>query len=471
MSIRIPSFTLLLLLLQQMVPAQSKLTLTKSQLYADFDSLTAIITRVSPHLPVKKDLWRYDARKTMQRLRNNIDTITSDFSYYLLLQSVISSAQDMHTSTWGSQNGWSAPLNEQYRKVRNSFKCSVGHTYQQGHYYTTDPFVINGDTIPACTEIIQFEGQPIHRYVKQHIWARDGYSWNKEQKQLYALGFYKNQATLFKDSITFTFRLENGARKTYAFAVREFTRYLPSPKVIDTTRMEFWAPQGVLYIRLTSMDPRFKPVLVAGIDQYRRQTDKIKKVIIDLRDNPGGNDHVWQDLYSDLINAPIVYPLQIVGYKPGAEEDSTPLIKKYHLKKMANEWDTLLPSQRSLHFKGPIYVLAENHYSSAGSALSVATGNAQDQLVAIGRPTGHFLGIGFSPLVFRLQHTGLQFRVAPSMEVTKARKLEDLMFDRVDITIPFDATYVKEKLAAGTTATSPAFMLQYDPFIKAAMAQ
>lgn len=39
---------------------------------ADFDSLTSTLKRVSPHIPLKKVLWKYDALKEMGKLRKQL---------------------------------------------------------------------------------------------------------------------------------------------------------------------------------------------------------------------------------------------------------------------------------------------------------------------------------------------------------------------------------------------------------------
>jgi hypothetical protein len=83
-------------------------TLSKAAMYADFDSLVATIKRISPHIPLKKDLWQYDALAQMTRLRIVIDTLKIDLTYFLLLEKTLNLAQDMHTSSMRQHSGWAA---------------------------------------------------------------------------------------------------------------------------------------------------------------------------------------------------------------------------------------------------------------------------------------------------------------------------------------------------------------------------
>jgi hypothetical protein len=468
-------FTLSLCVFFHIAVAQSEPTFSRQQMRSDFDTLVTVLKRVSPHIPVKKDLWHYDALKEMQLLRKQIDTISSDLSYFILLQSTINAAQDLHTSLWGEQSGWGKTQESLYRQVRNRFRLSLGNIYQDGKYLITDPFVVARDTITIGTEIVSVNGERVHAYLKERLWARDGAAFDMTRKQFFSPGFFKNTESIFQNSLTFGFKKPDGKVVTYNLPTDRFTQYLPSKSFDDTCRVEFWPKEKVLYIRLPRMDESFKPYLAKSITAYRERVNTISRIIIDIRGNGGGNDNVWQDLYADLIDRPISYTLQIDAY-PGVlantllrEPDRSPLLRHYGLHRVVDKTETIEPSPQSIRFKGKIIVLAERHYSSAGSMLAVANANPNDQLVGMGRKTGYFLGIGFAPQVFELPVTKLRYRVAPSLEVSRAVRAADLAQDKMEVMVPGDIAFYQHLFDEAGVRSQQDFLIRYDPFIRTAL--
>lgn len=479
-------FLLLLLWVSSSLAAQQRLSLTREQMYADFDTLVYTIKRVSPHLPVKKDLWQYDALQEMKKARKSIDTVSSDLSYFIVLQTALNLAQDMHTSLHSQENEWAQTQYNAYRKIRNGFKLSIGNKYINGEYTIIDPFVVQGDTIEIGAVVTHINGEKVDKYLKKHLGSTYGITYDLARRKFYYPGFFRNSETIFQEKINFTFQHKDGRSATHEMPTHEFTKYLPSTRYKDTTRVELWQEERLLYIRLTDMEPDYTAFILGQLSAMKSQMQGVNKIIIDIRDNPGGQDNAWTDLLAALIDQPLSWPLVIDDYKNSAmtkekieshgysnitiTPDNNPLLRKYHFNTILNTTETLEPSPTSLHFKGKIFLLAEDHYSSAGSAVSVACANPKDNLIALGRKTNYFLGIGFSPLVFTLPHSKMRYRIAPSIEVTNVAKLSDLMHDRMEIEVPEDLDYYQKKFEYKGQPTEKAFMLKHDPFIKAVLA-
>lgn len=472
---------IILLFASHTIYGQSKLTFSKQQMLNDFDTLVNTICKVSPHLHIKKDLWKYDAKKKMNQFRKNMDTITTDLSYYILLASTLNLAQDLHTSPIRQENQWAKNQYEILRSQRKKFKCSFGNIYANGKYWITDPFVINNDTITIGTQITHIDGEKIDDYVKKRLHSTDGISYDLIHKKFYYAGIYKNTETIFKDSISFVFE-NNGISKTYKVATNKFTKYLPSTKYSDTTRVEYWEPEKIVYIRLTDMEPAYKTLILEELSVIKNKKLPIQKIVIDIRGNGGGQDNVWQGIYAALIATPIKYDLKIDDYQNAVmtrekiesfgfenvtiEKEKNPLLKKYGFYTLLNTIEEIKPADNSLNFLGKIYLLAEDVYSSAGSAVSVASSNPNDNLISVGRKSGYFLGVGFSPQIFTLPNTKLKYRISPTIEVTKAKQLNDLMQDKIEIEIPISMDYYKNKFNYKGKPTDKDFLINYDPFFK-----
>jgi hypothetical protein len=463
---------------------QASTRLSKTQMYQDFDTLVATMYKVSPHLPVKQDLWHYDAKKHLSILRRNIDTISTDLSFYILLESALNLAQDLHTSLLRQESDWALKQYNELKKIRNSFKFSIGNIYNQGKYFISDPFLINGDTIAIGTQITHVNNEPIDNYLKKRLHTTDGIAYDLDKNKFYYCGLFKNTETLFQDSIKITLR-QSGSSKSYTVSTRKFTKYLPSTRYSDTTRVEYWEAEKIIYIRLTDMEPEFTPFINAKLAKIKTDQLSIDKIIIDIRGNGGGQDNVWQNLYAELIANPITYDLKIDDYNNAVlskekvesfgfenvkiEKEKSRLLKRYSFYTILNTKETIAPSPTSLMFKGKIFLLAEGHYSSAGSAVSVASSDPTDNLISVGRKTGYFLGVGFSPQAFVLPHSKLKYRIAPSIEVSNTHKLADLMQDKIEISIPYDLQYYQNKFEYKGEASEREFLIKFDPFIKAVL--
>jgi hypothetical protein len=150
--------------------------------------------------------------------------------------------------------------------------------------------------------------------------------------------------------------------------------------------------------------------------------------------------------------------------------DRHPLLRKYGFYRITDKMETIEPSPESIHFQGKIIVLAERHYSSAGSMMAVANADPNDQIVGMGRKTGYFLGIGFAPQVYQLPITKLRYRIAPSLEVSRVSRMEDLMHDKMEVLVPHNISYYQSKFDYPANTNSKDFLVRYDPFIKAALA-
>jgi hypothetical protein len=472
------------LLLGHFAFAQQNISFSKSQMYADFDSMTSNILRASPRIIFKKELWNYDVKKHFKKLRTSIDTISNDFSYYLLLCKTLQVAQDGHIDPWHQQDDWANKQAQILKKVRNKFKLSIPNTYINGKYIIREPFIINDDTIKIGTEITHINKLKIDNYLLQHL-TDEWYEYDMEHHNFFYSGFFNNLTTIFQDTITLTFKNNNAPSKTYKLAINQPTKWLPDNGIRnqDTTRVEYWNKEKILYIRLTRMDPKYKPYLKNEISKCKEDKLNIEKIIIDIRNNPGGQDNVWQSLFAELLADTITYPLKIDDFPNGFvtreivektgikvegffKPDNSFLLKKYGLVTLVDTKESLPPSPTSIKFKGNIYLLAEDIFSSAGSALSVANKSSTDNLISVGRKTGSFLGIGFSPIVFTLPNTRFKYRAAPSIEVTNIKKLEDLMQYNLEIEVPYSIEEFKIRDSYAGSTSSKEYLILYDNFIK-----
>ncbi len=458
--------------------AQNTAVLTKAQMLADFDTLTANVKAISPHLPIKEALWHYDARKIFRALRKNIDTVRSTSSFALLINQALTACQDYHTTMW--------PYPQVYRDADNQFNLYLPIAYIDGRYVIAKSYDTGAQFIPVGTVITRVGAQAIDQYVAG-LTANKVLRFDLSRRKFYSENFYLNQRTLFAGSIRLTLKRPDG---------RLITTDLPTNKrlnfvhpILDTIRnqVRYWPDHQVIYIKLYRMDKALIPMLQQKLAAFRQSAQPIKRIIIDLRDNTGGNDQVWQSLYEAILPGPLTYPLQLDGLKlarlsaaylkqSGINPDSVtadpaPLLKPFSFVRFYRGNWQLTPTDSSLHFRGKIIILGnENNYSSGASAYKLAQANAADQIYLIGRPTGMFLGTGYTPIQLTLPHSGLRYRVEPALEVTNVKSLSELMHDRYDVVIPWTQQEVLDRENYQGNTLGDAYLKASDPFIRKALA-
>ena len=452
---------------------QQALSLSKQQMYADFDTLVAKVKTLSPQIAVKKDLWHYDALTEMARLRKQVDTISSDFSFYVLIRRVLNASQDEHTSY---QNFYP----DEMRRIESAFRMYLPVAYLNGHYVIREPFSAGKDTVYTGTVITKINGMTVDDYIRQHL-ADRYYSYDLARKKFYSAGFFKNLATLFQDEVTFSFQDTKGAVKTITLKSHAHFNYLNHAHTApDTTKIEYWPDQRALYIRLVAMDREVIPYLYRELEKYRYHQPE--RIILDIRENGGGEDTVWQSLYARIIAKPVKLCLKIDDYSASPKvlasrglpstsihQETNPLLYRYGLYTILDTTESLDPDRNSIRFGGKIIVLAEHIYSSAGSSMVVPNADPHDRIYAISRKTGFFLGVGFSPLNFELPYSKMTYRIAPSLNVTGIRKLADLMHDDNEIELPMTLQEFIDLQAHPGNRFDKDFLIRYDPFVRKAL--
>jgi hypothetical protein len=94
----------------------------------------------------------------------------------------------------------------------------------------------------------------------------------------------------------------------------------------------------------------------------------------------------------------------------------------------------LTPDTNGLKYGSKIYILRNKVvYSSAQAFTTAAEGN--EQLVTVGQRSGLLGGFGISPFVFQLKHSKFAFFIAPVLDITNVKNIEDFYHDKPDIII------------------------------------
>ena len=457
--------------------SQENQPLSKSQMYADFDFLVSKIEQVSPHLIPKKILFKDSILTKIKGYRKEIDTINSSTSFWYLISRSLQTCQDGHTSI--------RTKNENFTAFKN-FKLNLPFKYINGDYISIKPFSYLGKVYPIGTIVTKVNGVFINKFMQSQTQFRYFMKFDVSRKQYYYDAFYTTDVIALAGKINITLQNLDNTNSQLKLKTSDTISILKTNADYSSIKyVDYWQAEKILYIRVPAMD-------YDDIDFYKSQIinqakDKqIDKIIIDIRNNLGGSDAVWKEIYETIIDKPVSYSLKLIGNNPNymldeylnEHEIDLNKIKKEKLSYLdnkeyyvfADEITTLNPTEYSIHHKGKIIVIGnENIYSSAGSCMLLPNSNKNDNFISLGRKTGRFLGGGFDPIEMKLPNSKIDFSIEPAIDVTNCKKTIDIMHDNYEYEIPISIKEFEDKFNYNGSIWSKEFMLQNDPFIKKAI--
>jgi len=451
--------------------------LSKKQMYADFDELVQIIKKCNPQLEVREIVTGYHQIDTIHALRKNIENITKYSDFRSLLNQVLFHVLDPHSIELYSYYDFdnlehidTASMSERdtyyhsedYRKIMNdfgkacklmSFPIGAFYLHEDDSYWLTGSIkIINRDKSDSiqfdCLKIISYDNLPFERYVENYRNQDLRYDF---QRQKY---YYGNDLGLnipgrghlkgIQDGKVVEFDIEDYPDQFVSSVVdnKEIDSALKNvpnrqwPYFKNNKRVEFFESDSILYIYIDRM------VVDTVFCNQIKETAKNKTincVVIDVRDNPGGNDYCWQNVLKAIIKDPLTYNIKLASNKNRMMKNK---FKGYHYPNKCEkiEWlgnkkfmimdytRTIEPDSNSIKYGGEIYILSnKDTYSAAHSLVDV--GNQLDQFVTIGTNTGRIVGLGINPQLFQLKHSKFSFRLACVIDIYNCDKAIDVYKD------------------------------------------
>ncbi|NMA85638.1 MAG: peptidase S41 [Epulopiscium sp.] len=243
--------------------------------------------------------------------------------------------------------------------------------------------------------------------------------------------------------------------------VEHMENYVPDVSSLKNIVVADIVPEKVGYISIKQM---ITPDL--NIPSFKEEHDIIKKyleevmdysvLIIDIRENGGGNSAYWsdflmplivdktysQDTYSFVKDGPLLNRFRKQsGFKELTDDkisdfnfpqNTNNIIKDYSYY-MNNTFD-VIPSKDSINFGGNLYLLVDRYvYSSSEKLASFA--KESEMAVLVGERTGGD-GIGTDPMLIDLPNTGYVLRFSKELGITEQGGINELDQTEPDILIP-----------------------------------
>jgi hypothetical protein len=455
--------------------------LTQKQMYEDFDNLVFIIENINPQLTIKKKITNIDHLAELKQMRNDVKKCKNTDDFILLINSALTSMQDAHCSILPA-NTFIMP----FSKVKSIYdfddtiaynntvkyvsfidngsinrKFSLLLKYINGDYYLCESFIYRNKNYEAGSKLIEFNGENIHSFIQKMKNYRIRMRWDKENKRYYSEVFYISLYLKGIKSFTLSFLTPDKEKITDFFnseiSVNGKPPYTLSKGREKVDNIRYIEKDNVLFIRLRKMN--MNEINLNEINEVSKNK-QIKKVIIDIRGNSGGDDNVWIKLLSRIIDNPIIYQTKLLLKNTNLIRSIYGKNKLYNLKRIEKESlldneefivlcdgnDTINPDNNSIKFKGKIYLLQDAEIFSSSLALSTVASRS-DKIVSVGKITGWMGGRGVTPLIFVFPNSKLTFTIEPAIDGTNINSINDYWKDTVEVPvkIPLDNYLKKHK--------------------------
>ena len=483
---------------QEQKPVEQKIpVLTTEQMLADFDSYIKTVVEFSPQTPVRKAVTGIDPLVELKKMRSHILKIKSTEEFARFIHSAITVLQDGHSSLlWPSAypsdylkeigvSDAAVELFPTYYELRKSkreqkkFKLKL--KYISGEYYSIASFKHKDAIFEAGLRLVKINGKKAQSFISKLYPYCRRMRWDYSHQRYYSENFY-NAINLSADqSLKLKFVNKNKKVSTAVFKLNKALQYeddSDGDAYKKAKKVEYFSNEQILYIRIPRMNLDHVDFYPAEI-KSKASGKPLKKVIIDIRDNPGGADNVWVKVLTAIIDQPINYELLLLAVaseemKKKYPEDSpkwtsyrAPFLDDYEYAVFSSGEGQIKPTPNSLNFKGKIYILQnEGIYSSAGAMA--AMGMLADNIFTVGQNTGWLLGRGINPIVFELPHSKILYRIEPVIDFQNVKNAEDVYHDKVEIPVSLNIDQYLERINYDGDIYGREFLFNHDPvFIRA----
>ena len=440
--------------------------MSKVEMVDDFNQLTAIINNYYRAKPLVEQRTHTNIAKELNLLKEECNTIQTKEEFAHLIYKTLNVLNDKHSAiidagmvknylsnspnlaTFGNVSLADTLIADYYYQLTNGMmpkmRTGIRSKYINGHYYTARSFTYNKKFFGLGEEITAINHVPISEYVEKNKYELFDLAWDEKNSKWYSEFFWINKK-IIKDK-DFVLTIGNKDIALNSDVTVEIKQKAPqfslSPMVTTF--------DNILYIRMPEMmNGKWYTEQLAS--NYKPD---VTKIIIDIRGNRGGGDDAWIQLLCSIIGQPVSIETNISMNNNEAVNKLLPLLEQSKSQILSTL--TLSPAKGSLKYKGNIYIIQDaDTYSAASSLASIAF--QLKSIISVGYPLSHIGGRGLAPLIFRLNNSGILFRMSYTVDLSG--KEANPYMNKVEIEMqqdipsfldmitnnPYDIDYIKNK--------------------------
>lgn len=481
-------------------------TLSKQQMYKDFDYLTDTVIKSSyARLDAMQTITKQNILEEYKKMRTEIDSIHNEQEFAYLIQEALNLTEDGHCNISSTnefqyiipylfaeeREGFFNQIDtnfldvakKRYKQYRDYYIKQMGDyhffilsKYIAGKYYNILPIKYNGIVIDKAWEIVKCNGIDINTWVNTHLRDYQMCHYDTVNERFYTNRFFLGKSIASrKDSINLTFKSKTGQTYDTKFSLHKRPKFIGDRWItINLTHVKYFRKDKVLFIRLYSMDESKNYLKKIRKIARKKQIDR---VIIDIRYNGGGSDLVWKEILEELIDQPIRNNLSVainnstyVKKYLGLKDTLNPVVSflgKNYLKLDSRDLEVFLPSTTSIRFSGKIIILQNKYIFSSAAALS-AIASYSDKLVTVGEANGYLGGVGITPIYFMLPESKTVIRIDPTIDLTNASKPTDVL-NKVEVPVEYSVDNYHRWLLKNGSRWNRHFLYNNDPIYRKAL--
>jgi hypothetical protein len=438
--------------------------LSKSEMYADFDTLAYLIKNIYPHYYVKSQLCATNYDEELAELRSQISSVQQMDDFIWILHKAMKLFCDEHfgipsrqlLSTYYKLETISHDIKfspENIICTRKYFllthdslhvKANLGmkFKYVDGKYYTMRAFKYNGQIYPEGILLKYIDGMSVDTFVNYFYTGMLGSEYDYKHKKYFSEYLSVSPDFINKKTRFLVFEDDNRniLQDTFHTDVLLLEGLSKKIQKQDDNPTVFTIHDSILYVRM--------PNMFGNEDFYIQEIKKlynenyIKKIVIDIRGNPGGSDLVWMNVLSHIISDTIQQHVAIYAQntdkrvrdylirrnkdrnRPDSiQTEYLPLLNS-ELIQIYKDEEEIFPHENSIRFNGKIVIIQdENTYSAAGSLVTIAKG--KDNIITTGYSMTNIGGRGLTPLLFQLMHTNMLIVVPFVIDYSGVNQMSD----------------------------------------------
>lgn len=347
--------------------------------------------------------------------------------------------------------------------------------YINGEYYNLVPIKRERNIIEKGAKIVKIDDEDIHNWVNQHICDFQFKSYDVKNRRYY-IDFFYGASSYYKniDNISITFENPSGEIIKEIFKLSERVEFIKENWLqINLAKVKFFKKDKTLYIRLDEMVSSEE--YIEKIHKYGARKD-IDRIIIDIRENFGGNDIVWKEIIEELIDKPIRIDLDVVVkeslvVKNYYGEEAFKQRKQFEnlslLEVDSKELENFRPSKTSIRFPKKIIILQDNKIFSSAASFA-AIGGYSDNFITVGGAVDKPIGVGVTPMYFMLPNSKVLIRIDNTVDFTNAVKVEGA-FKEVQIEVEETVESKHIWVTKNGNRWKRSFLFKHDPYYQKAL--
>jgi hypothetical protein len=419
--------------------------ISKVEMVDDFNQLISVINNYYRAKNLVEQRTHTDISKELNLLKEECNTIHTKEEFAHLIYKALNVLNDKHSAildanmvknylsnspdkaAFGNISLADTLNADYYNQLTNGMmpkiRTGIRSKYINGHYYTARSFTYNKLFFGLGEEITQINHIPISEYVEQNKYELFDLAWDEKNSQWYSEFFWINKKIIDdKDFVLTIGNKDIALNSNITVEIKQKAQQFSLSPIVTTF-------DNILYIRMPEMiNGQWYTEQIAS--NYKPD---VTKIIIDIRGNRGGGDDAWIQMLSSIIGQPIAIETNISMNSNEAIKKLLPLLKLSKPQILSNL--TISPAKGSLNFGGDIYIIQDaGTYSAASSLASIAF--QFKNIISVGYPLSHIGGRGLSPLIFRLNNSGIIFRI--SFTVDLSGKEANPYMNKVEIEIQQD---------------------------------